>query len=126
MIREYILMFIRYGFTGVIATAFHYLVLLCLVELFDIRPWIATGIGAMLGAAVAYIGNRNFTFSSNTPNFKALPRFMIVAVLGAILNSLQVWILTHFFDMHYFVAQVIATTVVLIVTYQLNRQWTFA
>ncbi len=119
-------MFIRYGFTGAIATGLHYLVLLCLVELFDVRPWIATGFGALCGAAVAYIGNRNFTFSSKISNRKALPRFLTIAALGATLNSLQVWILTHFFDMYYFAAQVIATIIVLIVTYHLNRQWTFA
>ncbi len=119
-------MFIRYGLTGGIATAFHYTILLCLVELFDVRPWVATGLGALCGAGIAYIGNRCFTFSSNTPNYKALPRFLTIAALGAILNSLLVWMMTHFFDLYYLVAQVIATIIVLIVTYQLNRQWTFA
>ena len=119
-------MFFRYSFTGAIATACHYLVLLCLVELLHIKPWVATGLGALCGAVVAYIGNRNFTFLSNTPNHKALPRFLMIAALGAALNSLQVWVLTHYFDIYYFAAQLIATIIVLIVTYHLNKQWAFA
>lgn len=119
-------MFFRYGFTGAIATAVHYVVLFYLVEILDIKPWIATGLGALCGAAVAYIGNRKFTFLSNTPNRIALPRFLVIAALGAALNSLQVWVLTNYFDMYYFAAQVIATIIVLIVTYHLNKQWTFA
>lgn len=116
----------RYGLTGAVATAFHYLVLLGLVELLSIKPWIATGLGALCGAVVAYIGNRQFTFVSNAPNRQALPRFFAIAALGAALNSLLMWLMTHYFNLYYFAAQVIATIIVLIVTYHLNRHWTFA
>lgn len=122
-------MFIRYSLTGAIATAVHYVVLLCLVEALGIKPWIATAIGALCGAGVAYMGNRHFTFSHSllsTSNRKALPRFLIIAALGAGLNSLILGSITTLFNWHYFAAQVIATIIVLILTYHLNRTWTFA
>ncbi len=124
-------MFIRYGMTGAIATTFHYLILLLLVEAFGVMPWIATGVGAICGAIIAYIGNRKFTFASQIPtnstsNYKTLARFLIIAALGAALNILLMWLMTHYLNFYYFAAQIIATIIVLIVTYHLNRHWTFA
>ena len=124
-------MFIRYGLTGAIATIIHYLVLLLLVESFAIQPWIATGIGAICGAVVSYIGNRQFTFvnqvlNNQISNSKALPRFFVIAALGAALNSLLILLMTDYYNLYYFAAQVIATIIVLMVTYHLNRHWTFA
>jgi len=124
-------MFIRYGMTGAIATIFHYLLLLLLVEVLGVKPWIASGFGAICGAMVAYIGNRKFTFASQissnpTSNYKTLPRFLTIATPGAGLNSLLMWLMTHYFNLYYFAAQIIATIIVIIVTYHLNQHWTFA
>ena len=132
------MIFIRYSLTGGAATAVHYLILLGLVELFGLKPWLATAVGALCGAAVAYLGNRYITFNSNfnknsfdkkSPQPKhttTLPRFLMVATLGAGLNSLLVFSISHSFSLHYFAAQVIATIIVLVLTFHLNRLWTFA
>ena len=121
-----ILMFVRYGLTGAVATACHYIILLCLVELLSVQTWAAAGFGAFFGAVVAYFGNRKFTFNSAISQRQSLPRFFMIAGLAIAMNSSLVWLITHYFNLYYFVAQLIATVIVLVVTYQLNKQWTFA
>ena len=118
---------IRYSLTGVAATALHYAVLLALVEEWSIAAAPAAGIGALCGAALAYLGNRHFTFKGSVASHRqAVPRFVLVALAGAALNSLFVWAGTQVLDWHYLAAQVLATLVVLALGYHLNRSWTFA
>lgn len=117
--------FIRYTLTGGVATGVHYAVLLTLVEGFHLKPPPSAVFGALCGALVAYVGNRRFTFSSRAPHRRALPSFLLIAALGAILNGVAVWAGATFLTLHYLAAQIAATALVLFITYRLNRRWTF-
>jgi putative flippase GtrA len=119
------LAFIRYTLTGGIATAVHYGVLIALVEGLHLKPSMSAVIGALCGAFVAYLGNHKYTFSSRSSHRVALPRFMIIAAIGAALNGAIVWTGTTLLNWHYLIAQLLATLFVLFLTYQLNRSWTF-
>lgn len=119
-------MFHRYVLVGGVATGFHYLTLLGLVELGHVAPAIAAGSGAAIGALVAYAGNRRFTFSECTQSHRvALPRFLLLAALGAVMNSGIVWTGSEIVGWHYLASQIVATLFTLIVTYTFNRFWTF-
>lgn len=118
--------FARYTLAGGVATAAHYAVLLVLVEALGLPPAFAAAIGALCGAAVAYLANRRFTFTeSKVGHARALPRFLLVAVVGAGLNGLIVWFGNSVLGWHYLFAQALATLLVLFLTYRLNRHWTF-
>ena len=54
--------FLRYSTVGAFATATHYLMLVAAVELADWPAYLGSGVGAVVGAQVAYAGNRWFTF----------------------------------------------------------------
>ena len=123
--RARILRFVRYTLTGGFATATHYAILLVLVESRGVPAPTATALGALGGALVAYFANRRFTFSSAARHRRALPRFFVVAALGAGLNSLIVWVGTSALSWHYLAAQAVATVVILALTYHINRSWTF-
>ena len=117
----------RYSLTGAVATAVHYLVLLALVEGAGSPAGPAAGAGAICGAVVAYLGNRRYAFvTSRTTHGHAVPRFFLVSAVGAAMNALLVWAGTGPLRLHYLTAQVIATVVILLLTYRLNRSWTFA
>ena len=119
--------FIRYSLTGAAATALHYTVLLALVELLGMAAAPAAGIGALCGAALSYLVNRRFTFQgSGASHGQAVPRFVLVALVGAALNSLIVGVGTQALGWHYLAAQALATLLVLALGYHLNRSWTFA
>ena len=86
--------FVRYTLIGGIATAVHYAVLVALVEGFGFSPSPSAMFGATCGALVAYAGNRAFTFASSTVHRIALPRFLVIAALGAMLSGGMVWVVT--------------------------------
>ena len=118
--------FVRYTLVGTVATGAHYAVLVTLVEVLRLPPAHASALGALCGATVAYLANRRFTFSSTARHRQVLPRFLLIAALGAALNGLMVWVGTSVLGWHYVVAQGVVTAAVLILTYSLNREWTFA
>ena len=121
------MVFFRYALAGGIATAVHYALLLLLVEVFAWPAALSAACGALCGAAVAYLVNRYMTFPGTTaPHQQAVPRFMLIAVAGAALNGALVWVGVYLFSWHYLAAQVVATLLVLGLTYRLNRSWTFA
>lgn len=118
--------FFWYLLAGGTATSVHYAVLLVLVEVFAFPAAGSAAVGALCGAAVAYLVNRHFTFSaSGVRHQQAVPRFLLIALFGAALNGALVWAGVHLLTWHYLVAQAVATLVVLGLTYQLNRSWTF-
>lgn len=118
--------FVRYALVGVLATSCHYVVLVTLVELVGATAAPAAAVGAICGALAGYAGNRRFTFFSDAPHGQALPRFILVSALGAITNGSIVWTGTELLRMHYLVAQLIATALILGLGFALNRRWTFA
>ena len=76
---------------------------------------------------MAYLGNRRFTFAdSSTRHRNALPRFLTVAAIGAAVNGLVVWLGSAVLGVHYLAAQGIATGLALLLSYRLNRAWSFA
>ena len=119
--------FFWYIVAGGIATAVHYAVLIALVELFGASAAPSAAVGALCGAAVSYLLNRRMTFAgSNTRHVQALPRFMAIALLGACLNGLLVWLGVSMLGWHYLAAQALATVLVVGLTFRLNRLWTFS
>ena len=117
--------FLRFALVGIFGTAAHYVVLVSLVEVYGIPVLIATTAGFLSGALVNYMLNRRFTFASDAKHAIALPKFLTVSVLGALINWLVVaWLLGHL-NIHYIVVQLFATAAVLIWNFTANNIWTF-
>ena len=117
--------FISFLGVGAIATACHYLLLILLVEVLSVRVLIASTLGALLGAIVSYILNRKMTFQSEIAHQTALPKFLSVAAFALIMN----WLLMKFFTeitlLPYLIAQCITTILLIIITFGLNKIWSF-
>ena len=115
---------LRYVGVGGLATAAHYVLLAALVEGAGWpAPW-AAGAGAALGAQLAFVGNRRYTFGHPGPWWPAWWRFQITALLGGI-TSVGVVALGVWLGAHYLLAQAVATALVLVLTYGINRRWAF-
>jgi putative flippase GtrA len=117
--------FIRYATVGAIATAAHYLVLVAGVEGLHWPAFVGSGVGAVVGAQVAYAGNRWFTFAHRGAVSASWPRFQATALLGALLGMAVVALGVRL-GVHYVLAQVAATLLSLVLTFAINRVWTFA
>jgi putative flippase GtrA len=117
--------FIRYATVGAIATAVHYLVLIACVEWGHWPAFIASGTGAVVGAQVAYAGNRWFTFAHTGALRASWPRFQATALIGALISMAVVAVGVRI-GLHYLLAQIVATLLGLVLTFAVNRAWTFA
>lgn len=87
-------------------------------------PVAASMTGAVAGAVINYILNAKYTFQ-HTGHARALPKFAVIAIAGALVNGLLMKILIDTVGLNYLVAQVLATVFVLGMTYSLNSLWTF-
>ncbi len=117
--------FLRYALVGAIGTAAHYAVLIVLVQWGHVGPVAGSTAGAAVGAIVNYVLNHRYTFASRKRHRHALPRFAAIACAGMIVNAALLAILVNGFGVYYLGAQVVATLVVLGLTYVTNRAWTF-
>ena len=116
--------FARYTVVGAVATAVHYALLVLGVERAGWTAPLASGVGAVLGAQVAYAGNRWLTFAHASGVRTSWLRFQATALLGALLGMAIVAAGVRL-GAHYLAAQVVATLASLVLTFAVNRRWTF-
>jgi putative flippase GtrA len=111
---------------GALATGLQYVILIALVNGGGVPAPIASAVGFSSSALANYALNRHFTFASRRAHVSALPRFLIVATSGLVINTGIVWLAATRAGWYYLLAQIIATLAVLLWTYTFNRHWTFA
>ena len=115
---------LRYTLVGAVATATHYALLALCVEAGAWPAWLASGFGAVVGAQVAYLGNRRYTFAFRGEFGASWLKFQSTALIGALMGMLIVGTGVHF-GWHYLAAQVVATLASMLLTFSINRFWTF-
>lgn len=116
--------FARYLAVGAAATGVHWAVLALAVEAAGSPPWLASGLGAAVGAQVAFGLNRRFTFDGGRVGFGAWWRFMGTAAAGALLG-MAIVAAGVALGVHYLAAQALATAVGVVLTFWINRRWSF-
>lgn len=117
--------FFGFAVVGLVGTAAHYAVLWFLVEFGSVSVVAATTAGFAVGAIVNYFLNRRFTFTSDATHAAALPKFLVIAALCAVVNALVVaWLLEHT-NVHYLLIQLFATGTVFVWNFIANSLWTF-
>lgn len=116
--------FIRYCITGVIHNGTGYLLYL-LVTWLGAEPKIAMTVLFVIGVAISFLLNRNWSFADKGSVSGSLTRFVIVYMTGYGLNLMALMV---FFDRlgypHQWV-QGIATIVIAVVLFLLNRYFVF-
>lgn len=88
-------------------------------------PTFASGIGFGISALSNYLLNYHLTFKSRNAHVEAATKFFIIAMLGLLLNSVIMLVGTEILIMHYLLAQVMATGIVLVWNFTGNYLWSF-
>ena len=117
--------FVTFTCVGAVGTIAHYVTLVLLVRIASFDPILASGIGFVIGAVINYFLNYRYTFHSSVPHRKGLTMFFTVAAVGIGFNTLAIGVLIRWFSVHYLLAQLCATGVVLLWNFVGNRFWTF-
>lgn len=115
----------KYGAAGAVGTAAQYAILIGLVEALHGNPVVASTLGAVAGAVVNYLLNYHYTFRSERPHAVSLAKYAVVSAVGIALNAVVLAGATTWLGMHYVGAQVLATVVVFVMAFAVNRAWTF-
>jgi putative flippase GtrA len=124
-LREIITQLAKFTVFGAFGTVVHYTILILLVERAGTDPVAGSSLGAIAGAFVNYFLNYYFTFRSNRRHAEAIVQFYIVAGTGFLLNALFMWLIADLLGIHYLLAQLVTTGLVLLWNFWLNRIWTF-
>lgn len=117
--------FVKFAGVGVVGTASHYTVLLVLVNFLATNAVVASCFGYVVGGIVNYVLNHQFTFESSEPHTLAAPKFFAIAFVGFFINASAMSFFLNYFDLHYLVSQIIATSIVLTWNFVGNACWTF-
>lgn len=118
--------FLFFAGVGIIGTTGHYTVLIVLVQIGDIMPVYASTLGFSIGALINYILNYKYTFQCRKNHLEALIKFFIVALVGASINGVIMYIGNSWLLFNYILVQIFGTAIVVIITFILNALWTFA
>jgi putative flippase GtrA len=116
---------IRYGLAGGLAAAAHLATLAALVELFGLRPVLASTVGFGAGLVVSYTLQRRWVFASRERHRTLLPRFLTVIAVALLLNTVVVHLGTEVLAVHYVLVQLVAFGLIPLNNYVLNSLWTF-
>jgi putative flippase GtrA len=116
----------RFLVVGGIATALQYAILFALTGAAGVQPLLASSVGFVASAAANYTLNRRFTFRSDVNYFAGLERFSIIAGVGLALNATVMAAGTALAGINYIASQLVATAVVLLWNFHVNRLWTFS
>jgi putative flippase GtrA len=95
------------------------------VEVFGLWPLAATMGGFALGAAVKYWLNYFVTFRSAEPHPVTMARFMAYELIMLALNTACFAALYQWLGLHYMIAQVLTTILLIPPGYVLSRRWVF-
>jgi putative flippase GtrA len=117
--------FALFSAAGLFAAIGHYGTLIGLSELAETPPVPASLAGFLVGGIISYALNYRFTFRSTKQHGETLSKFLVVAAIGFLLNGAVMAALTGPGHVHYLLAQLVATGVVLLWTFSCNRYWTF-
>ncbi len=120
------MVFLRYAVSGATAAATHLAVLIGLVELYRVDATLASTIGFCAAIAVNYTLQYYWTFTTRTGHRAAFIRYLGVTLGMLIVNSALFWLLHIAYGLDYRVAQIAATSVVMVANYYINRRYTFA
>lgn len=117
--------FVKFLGVGSISAIGHYGVLIGLVSGFGADPVLSSTLGAFVGALINYTLNYRFTFQSSQQHTETLSRFAVIALLGMGLNTFLMWLGVAVLSLHYLLAQILTTLLVIIWSFMGNRLWTF-
>jgi len=120
-----IVQFVKFGIVGVSNTLLSFAVYTLLLKAFGVWYVAASGIGFTVGAVNGFLLNRRWTFRGHVGDALTPVRWFVVQGCGLGLNLSLVYLFVDGFGMDKLIGQVPATAIVTVVTFLVNRAWTF-
>lgn len=123
--------FVNFSRNGIIATSVHYGILIFLVDVIKaFSPVPATVIAFFGGAIVGFNLNNKYLFSKNiysskTENITKFIKYLVMTIIGGIVNILLFILFFKQYSMHYLLAQALAIGLVVFCNFACCKYWVF-
>lgn len=113
-IRDVSIQFVRYFGVALIGYAFDFGTLLFMSEILKIYYLLSASAGFMIGLIIIYILSNRFVFNKSRIKSKALEfgLFAIIGIIGLVILTIFMWLLTEKFSINYIISKIIATAFV--------------
>lgn len=112
----------RFVFTGGVCFVVEFLCLTLMVELLHLPVLIATGIAFLISVAVNYVMCIKWVFAGAQDGGTGVKAsFLLTSGIGFGLNELFMWLMTSVMSIHYMIAKVISTLLVMVWNYFTKR-----
>lgn len=115
----------RFAFVGSAVTLVHVTAAVALIELCEIAPLAANWVAFCVALTLSYFANHSWTFRVVGHHAVHFPRFVIVAILGLLLNQTIMFGVVEVWEQSYRIALVIVVLVIPLASFLANRSWAF-
>lgn len=113
---------IRFAFTGGVCFVLELLCLTLLVEVFHLNVLIATALAFLVSVAANYVICIKWVFiGAENGGAGVKATFLLTSGVGLGLNELFMWLMTGVMGIHYMIAKVISTLLVMVWNYFTKR-----
>jgi putative flippase GtrA len=117
--------FVKFGIVGISNTLLTFAVYTVLLKVFGVWYLAASAIGFVVGAVNGFLLNRRWTFREHVGDALTPVRWGIVQGCGLALNEGLLYLFVDDAGIEKLISQAFATVIVTIVTFLVNRAWTF-
>jgi putative flippase GtrA len=117
--------FVKFGIVGVSNTVLAFAIYTVLLKVFGIWYLAASAIGFVLGAVNGFLLNRRWTFAGHVGDSLTPVRWGVVQGCGLALNEGLLYLFVDGASIEKLLSQAFATVIVTVLTFFVNRAWTF-
>jgi putative flippase GtrA len=117
--------FVKFGIVGVSNTLLTFAVYTLLLKVFGVWYLAASAIGFIVGAVNGFLLNRRWTFRGHVGDAFTPVRWTVVQGCGLLTNLGLVYLFVEEISLDKLIAQACATVIVTVITFLVNRAWTF-
>jgi putative flippase GtrA len=117
--------FMKFGVVGVSNTLLTFLIFTVLLKVFGVWYLAASAIGFAAGAVNGFLLNRRWTFRGHVGDSLTPVRWTVVQGCGLALNEGLLYLWVDGVSLDELVGQALATAIVTVITFLVNRAWTF-
>ena len=110
---------------GILTVAIYFLVLWIAVRAIN-STIVVTLLAYLASAAFNYLMQRNFTFQARLANRTSLRRYAVMHASAMVANSAAMYLLVDVAGTNLYLAQLIVTAIIAILSFLLSRFWVFA
>jgi putative flippase GtrA len=99
---------LRYIFVGGSTAGVLAVSVITLVEALHFYPTLASTIGCILAVCYNYVLHYHWTFRTTAPHGKVLAKYIVMCLVGFVINTLVMYFGTKIPDVHYLIVQAFA------------------